>query len=163
MVEGGDGLLTGSGTLEWSIPELPDRAGQIVDAPAMPDLSWPSSAPTGPSVRQPSTVLAAPNPVQYTPTTRPPAGQPGVDGFSYGTFTDTAWQPPDPWVAVGPDHVIRTVNKAVQILDRSGNLIQSASLEGLLQYFGCRWERQCPRDFRLAAPALGHDRSQLGL
>ena len=102
MVEGGGGLLTGSGTRGMVDPKkLPNRAGQIVDAPAMPDLSWPPSAPTGPSVRQPSTVLAAPAPVQYTPTTRPPAGQPGVDGFSYGTsLTPHGSRPIPGWQSV---------------------------------------------------------------
>ena len=69
------------------------------------------------------------DPVQYTPTSRPPAGQPGFNGFSYAAFSDTGCQPPDPWVAIGPDHVIQTVNKAVQILDRNGDLNLSASFE----------------------------------
>ena len=46
---------------------------------------------------------------------------------------DTSWQPPDPWVAVGPDHVIQTVNSSMQILDRNGTLIQSTSTADFFQ------------------------------
>ena len=130
--ESGEGLITRSGTRGMVDPmKLPHRAADAVERPDKPPLSWSTSTPGGPSVRQPAGILVPPDPVQFTPTTRPPAGQPGIDGFYYGLGggPDTTWQPPDPWVAVGPDHVIQTVNKSIQILDRSGNLIQSASLE----------------------------------
>ena len=39
-------------------------------------------------------------------------------------------------MAVGPDHVIQTVNKAVQILDRNGTLMLSASLEDFFDVAG---------------------------
>ncbi len=137
MVEPGEGLLTSSGTRGMIDPKkLPSRAGPTVERPDMPPLFWSTSSPTGPSVRQPTTILAAPNPVQSTSTSRPPAGQPGVDGFQYAPLTVTEWQPPDPWVAVGPDHVIQTVNKAVQILDRNGTLMLSASLEDFFDVAG---------------------------
>jgi hypothetical protein len=128
MVEGGKTPMSSSGTRGMVDPmKLPRRAVDTVEQPAQLDLAWPKSAPTGPSVRQPASVLVAPDPEPYTPTTRPPAGQPGVDAFSFGA-PDNDFQPPDPWVAVGPDHVIQTVNSSMQILDRSGNLIQSAAL-----------------------------------
>ena len=137
MVEPGEGLLTSSGTRGMIDPKkLPNRAPQPGEAPVMPPLSWSTSTPAGPSVRQPASVLAAPAPVQATPTSRPPAGQPGFDGFYWASVGATTWQPPDPWVAVGPDHVIQTVNKAVQILDRNGNLKLSAPLEDFFDVAG---------------------------
>jgi len=137
MVEPGEGLLTSSGTRGMVDPKkLPNRAGPTVERPDKPPLAWSTSAPGGPSVRQPASVLAAPDPVENTPTTRPPAGQPGFDGFYFAPIGDTTWQPPDPWVAVGPDHVIQTVNKAVQILDRNGTLMLSASLEDFFDVAG---------------------------
>ena len=88
MVEGGKTPMSSSGTRGMVDPKkLPNRATEAVEQPAKPDLAWPKSAQTGPSVRQPASVLAAPDPEPYTPTTRPPAGQPGVDGFSYGPQT----------------------------------------------------------------------------
>ena len=60
-----------------------------------------------------------PDPVPFTPTAAPPAALPGFPGLSEGG-PQTASEPPDPWVAVGPDDVIQVVNSAVRITDRSG-------------------------------------------
>ena len=51
--------------------------------------------------------------------TDPDATGPAWDGFS---FADSDRQPPDPWVAVGPDHVVQTVNTVIQIFDRVGTV-----------------------------------------
>ncbi|MDG2200898.1 MAG: dockerin type I domain-containing protein [Phycisphaerales bacterium] len=36
-------------------------------------------------------------------------------------ISQTAWSPPDPTLAVGPDHIISTVNMAVAFYDKEGN------------------------------------------
>ena len=70
--------------------------------------------------RAPSTALAFGPPVQATPTTDPPIGHPGFDGLSKSSGPDTNGEPPDPWLAVGPEHVMQVVNSSFRITDRQG-------------------------------------------
>ena len=77
---------------------------------------------SGPSVVTPE--IAATPPVPVTPTTEPPATGPSWPGF---TFADALAEPPDPWVGVGPDHVVQTVNTVIQMFDREGNVDRAAS------------------------------------
>jgi hypothetical protein len=40
--------------------------------------------------------------------------------------SNTPWtntEPPDPWVAVGPDHIVQMTNLALEMSDRAGNLV----------------------------------------
>ncbi|HKG56270.1 MAG TPA: hypothetical protein VKA85_03415, partial [Candidatus Limnocylindrales bacterium] len=64
-----------------------------------------------PLVLTPSTANAAPTPIQQNPL-------PGL--ASGGGFTNV--EPADPWVAVGPDHVVQFVNTGVRIQNRQGVL-----------------------------------------
>lgn len=128
-VEPGSGPLSGTGS--WGVVDpklLRQRELEPPQRRVTPLLSWPSAVAAGRSTRQPAAVPAPPDPVEYTPTLNPPAARPGNEGFAYGTGPWTSIQPPDPWVAVGPDHVIQTVNSSMQILDRSGNSIMASSL-----------------------------------
>ena len=45
------------------------------------------------------------------------AGYPGV------TSAATGLEPPDPWIAVGPSHVVQASNDGIRVSDRSGHLI----------------------------------------
>ncbi len=70
-----------------------------------------------PAVPPPDVSLAAgPAPVQVTTTAAPSAIQPGWAGFNQ---SQTGFPLADPWVAVGPDHVLQVVNTSVQIWDRT--------------------------------------------
>lgn len=53
---------------------------------------------------------------------------PGPD-FGFQAFTTTEWQPPDPDLAVGPDHVVCVVNMRIMVLDKAGNQISEEYLE----------------------------------
>lgn len=49
--------------------------------------------------------------------------------FGFQAFTTTEWQPPDPDLAVGPNHVIAVVNMRIMVLDKAGNQISEQYLE----------------------------------
>jgi hypothetical protein len=83
-----------------------------------PDATTGRTQPSG----GPKTVLAAPPaPVEATPNGRPTALRVRFDGLTQATSADTNHEPPDPWVAVGPDHVVQAVNLVIRMTDRQGN------------------------------------------
>ncbi|HET9521212.1 MAG TPA: hypothetical protein VFO73_09225 [Candidatus Limnocylindrales bacterium] len=94
-----------------TVRDLPTPEGR--GAAALPPLLHPEArpgqqAPSGPDA------LAAPAPI--TTTDAPPATQAVMfDGVARSDL-----EPPDPWVAVGPDHVVQAVNTTIRITDRSG-------------------------------------------
>ncbi|HEU4918421.1 MAG TPA: hypothetical protein VFT20_01700 [Candidatus Limnocylindrales bacterium] len=129
MADPGSGRVSGSGTRGIVDPaRLPDRRSDGLQRPLKPDLARGTSDPTGVAAPDPAGVALPPDPVEVSTTANPPAGRPGTEGFYFGSSAATAFQPADPWVAVGPDHVIQVVNTAMQILDRSGNVVQTAAL-----------------------------------
>jgi hypothetical protein len=54
-------------------------------------------------------------------------------GLAFAFKGATAGEPPDPWVAAGPEHVVQAVNRAFRISDRSGNTIQTIDM---FDFFG---------------------------
>jgi hypothetical protein len=69
----------------------------------------------------PKAALAAPpDPVEAIPNGRPTALKSGFNGLAQTTSSATNREPPDPWVAVGPEHIVQTVNVAMRITDRQG-------------------------------------------
>jgi hypothetical protein len=109
-------------------------AGSASSSPARPQhgyLAIPTPASLGSSGGV-STSAVAPPPVQATTTSNTAATGPEWPGFS---FTDVLAEPPDPWVAVGPDHVVQTVNTQIQMFDREGNLERAAAEIGVGEFF----------------------------
>ncbi len=49
-------------------------------------------------------------------------------GTGFEGISQTEWSPPDPTLAVGPDHVVMTVNSAIAFYDKSGNETFSTAL-----------------------------------
>ena len=74
------------------------------------------NAPAAPS----SGSVVAPLPTQATLNAEGPAAQTGFDGLARTTGPSTNVEPPDPWVAVGPDHVVQVVNLQMRMTDRQG-------------------------------------------
>ena len=71
--------------------------------------------------RAPATATAATPPGQATLTASEPNIQKtSFDGLSRSGGPDTNGEPPDPWVAVGPDHVMQVTNSSFRITDRQG-------------------------------------------
>jgi len=51
------------------------------------------------------------------------------DEGGFNAIPNTAWTPPDPSLAVGPDHIVVTVNMAIAFYDKQGNEQFSANLD----------------------------------
>ena len=51
------------------------------------------------------------------------------DEIHFDAIVQTGWNPPDPSLAVGPDHVVVTVNMAIAFFDKEGNEQFSANLD----------------------------------
>ncbi len=49
--------------------------------------------------------------------------------FGFMAFQTTAWTPPDPDIAVGPDYLVSVVNMDIRVHTKSGTLISSELLE----------------------------------
>jgi len=58
----------------------------------------------------------------------------GDDGFL--AFTSTGWTPPDPHLAVGPDHVVAMVNGGIAFLDKVGNNLYQNEINGSSGFWG---------------------------
>lgn len=82
-------------------PYVPDLRGPVFHAAAAPDIA----------------ALAATPPTEATLTGHPPAAEPTVlDGLADASGSE----PPDPWVATGPEHIIQAVNTTFRVSDRAG-------------------------------------------
>ncbi|MDQ2966603.1 MAG: hypothetical protein M3R57_12230, partial [Chloroflexota bacterium] len=90
-----------------------------------PRLTWPPRSGRGPVANSP--LVAAAPPDFATTTTRPPIATPTFDGLAQGG-PSTNFEPPDPWLAVGPDHIVQVVNTAMRIVDRQGQTQDELSL-----------------------------------
>ncbi|MGZ8501588.1 MAG: hypothetical protein ACXWW6_01920 [Candidatus Limnocylindrales bacterium] len=83
------------------------------------DASTGGTAPSG----GPKTVVAVPtDPVEATTNGDPVATVTQFNGLAQATSSATDGEPPDPWVAVGPEHVVQAVNLSMRITDRQGTL-----------------------------------------
>ncbi len=81
--------------------------------------SSPSQAPAAP---QRSAVQAAGAITSAGPAVRSSGGFDGVADCDFG-----CGEPPDPWVAVGPDHVVQAVNQEIAVYTRAGSTVGTAS------------------------------------
>jgi len=93
------------------------------------------SASSSPSEAAPDggvgTTGVAPGPVLVTGSGAPAATSFGAwEGLNQ---TASGFEPPDPWVAVGPDDVVQTVNNRLRFTNREGTL--TAADLGVFQFF----------------------------
>lgn len=61
---------------------------------------------------------------------------PGPNGFPGVSFT--GWTPPDPEIAVGPDHLVMMTNGAIAFFDKTGNLLFEDEIEGGQGFWGAQ-------------------------
>jgi len=112
-----------------SLPAATDR-GARPQRPllriAAPDGS--TGAPT--SVGPRALAVAPPSPDLATTNSDATATEPTA--FA-GLQDTTGSEPPDPWIAVGPDHIIQAVNTTFRISDRAGNAVDTVAMEA---FFG---------------------------
>jgi hypothetical protein len=113
------------------------RRVNVRDLPASHGTRQPYQAPRlGKSAisttpRSPSSLLVAPAPVFVTNTTNAHA----TEAVSYAglAHADTGFEPPDPWIAVGPEHVVQAVNTTFQMTNRVGT---GKVTTDMLDFFG---------------------------
>ena len=85
----------------------------------LPRLAGPTGT-TGSKPPKAAVLAAPPAPSPATTNTDGPAAQsPGFAGLSDQA---AVLEPPDPWVAVGPEHIVQAVNLSLRITDRQGTL-----------------------------------------
>src|SRR5664279_262426 len=85
--------------------------------PAIHPVMKPSKAPAP----APRVVIPA-APVQSTATAAPAPRVTGFPGVTANTPNEAALEPPDPYLAVGPDSVVQVVNLIARMTDRNGVL-----------------------------------------
>ena len=105
------GTLTKGPRAQGSMAKASNRTSS---GPTIPRLSSPLAAAAPSKVRGPSPLAVAPLPVEATLTANPAIGQPGFEGMSRSSGPDTDGEPPDPFLAVGPDHVMQILNSSFQ-------------------------------------------------
>ena len=90
-----------------------------------PYLTRPTSDAPKPDTSNGSRVslASAPAPVLSTTNTDAPAAQTGFEGLAVSSGPSTSNEPPDPWLAVGPEHVVQVVNTSMRITDRQGSAV----------------------------------------
>ena len=100
----------------------------------LPDLGrGVSTGRTSPRDGQAPRVVSPPAPTLATLNANGPAAQTGFDGLARSSTASTIGEPPDPWLAVGPDHVVQVVNTALRITDRQGGDPLDVSLPDFFQ------------------------------
>ena len=84
---------------------------------------------------------------------------------------DTGWNPPDPEIAVGPNHIVTMTNGAIAFLDKQGNLLFQDEIENDFGFWGdlgadnfvfdpeCLWDPHAGRFFAMACERSDNGRS----
>ena len=100
-------------------------------------------APTG--FRQPEIAMADPThtPPSFDPEFKAPmepwprqrGEMPAVD-FGFEAVPGTGWTPPDPEMAVGPDHIVVMVNGQIAFFDKSGTNLFRDEIESNFGFWG---------------------------
>jgi hypothetical protein len=108
-------------------PQLPSPFASEVSVDAAPG-SRPAQAPS--TVPAEATVNNDPD--------HPPISQPGFDGLAESPGTSTDGEPPDSYLAVGPEHIGQVVNSHIRFSDRSGTAdpLGDTTLEAFVNEFG---------------------------
>ena len=104
-----------------------EAPGEPASTRTAPFLTRPRDMTASPDAPSPQ-VYGGPAPVQATLTANPAAARPGFQGLSQASGPDTGYDPPDPWVAAGPNHLVQAVNTSLRVTDRSGGSPTSVSL-----------------------------------
>ncbi|MFT7485963.1 MAG: hypothetical protein ACI9F9_001816 [Candidatus Paceibacteria bacterium] len=139
LVFGAQGALT----LGWSGDGgLGDHKGAHLSLHAAPGTSL---AASGIPV-EPSLTFATPAIPHQPPSFAPPSGALDVDRtavthpltttIGFPGIMNTGWTPPDPDLAVGPNHVVQMTNGAIAFFDKAGNLLFQDAIEGSNGFWG---------------------------
>jgi hypothetical protein len=118
------------------------RSFRHVDVGSLPAATGKRS-PSQPTLRRPgggSTPApdtqggSAPAPVPVTANGDPIISQAtAFNGLAQSSGPATGGEPPDPWVAAGPDHIVQAVNTTFRISKRSGAVLETVDM---FDFFG---------------------------
>jgi len=90
---------------------------------------------------------------------------PGTVGFD--GILDTGWNPPDPTMAVGPEHIVAMTNGGIAFLSKTGQVLFEDSINGSFGFWGSLnvgdfvfdpevlWDPYSNRFFAMAAESTG--------
>lgn len=113
-----------------SLPTATDR-GAPLRRPRLPLAAPDRSTAAAPGAAGPRALALVP-PAPDLAATNSDATATEPTAFA-GLEDTTGSEPPDPWIAAGPDHVIQAVNTTIKISDRSGNALETVSM---FDFFG---------------------------
>ncbi|MBL7008950.1 MAG: hypothetical protein ISR76_08125, partial [Planctomycetes bacterium] len=98
--------------------------------PAAPPFIAPLAACQGVTLADLDAQLAPPEwDVNWVDDSHAPNPGPQGPDFGFTAFTSTGWNPPDPDLAVGMNHIVAVVNVDMLIFDKLGNQTYSTALE----------------------------------
>jgi hypothetical protein len=148
LTQGPDGEFGSRGSVDVSKLAGPAKSNKA--RPQLPYLSNPSlkARPAAPSGSGQVKPFVATPPVPVALTSGSDAGGPQWDGLS---FADALSEPPDPWVGVGPEHVVQSVNTMVQMFDRVGTSEVGPTEIGVAELFAL------PPNFNNSDPRFIYD------
>ncbi len=89
----------------------------------------PAAAP-----HQPPTFSAKEQPIDRAAIAEAEAGKADADGFL--GIVDTGWNPPDPHLAVGMNHIVQVTNGEIAFFTKDGVMTFSDNLEGAVGFWG---------------------------
>lgn len=72
----------------------------------------------------------------FVPVPRMPLGLAAGADFGFEGVAGTGWTPPDPEMAVGPNHIVVMTNGEITGLDKTGNLLWTDLIEGGAGFWG---------------------------
>ncbi|MGK2851849.1 MAG: hypothetical protein ACSLFN_13175 [Candidatus Limnocylindrales bacterium] len=111
------------GSLPAAVDDGVVRARPLLRLPEPASSVAPGTSPRSLAVAPPAAELA---------TTNTDAAATEPTAFA-GLQDTTGSEPPDPWIAVGPDHVIQAVNTTFRITDRGGTILETVAM---VDFFG---------------------------
>lgn len=126
-------------TIDLTLDNTPDfwtARASIIDTTNFADQHQLKGAATGPHIR-PAQLLPPHKKPNFDTVGPPNTLMAGIgnsntvirDEGGFETIVQTPWTPPDPCLAVGPNHVVVTVNMALAFYDKDGNEEFSAYLD----------------------------------
>ncbi len=74
------------------------------------------------------------------------AGMADTVNFSFGCSGRPCIEPPDPWIAAGPEHLVQSVNSYVRITSRAGAPVLTVDVDG---FFGVQPAQRAASDPRI--------------
>jgi hypothetical protein len=110
------------------LPKSTGKASAAVQPPLAKPASFGTKAPASVSVATPPSFATTNGDPAITEAT----SFAGL-AFDSAPTSFTAGEPPDPWVAVGPEHVFQAVNTAFRVSNRSGTPIATVDM---FDFFG---------------------------